>query len=233
MKRNFVVAVTGASGSPYALRLIAVLLNAGCDVQLTISAAAVTVLQQETGRSIDLDHFDPASLGLTESELSTDPKLKHLRQLAGIASDSSGVLDFGSGELGTIRYHHYLDLTAGIASGSFRTDGMVICPCSLGTLSAIVHGLATNLVHRAAEVHLKERRRLVLVPRETPLSLVQLDNLRRAAEAGATVLPAMPGFYHGVRCVEDLIDFVVSRICDQLDVANELIRRWGTDSIER
>jgi len=108
---------------------------------------------------------------------------------------------------------------------------MAICPCSSGTLSAIVHGTSANLIHRAAEVHLKERRRLVLVPRETPLSIVQLDNLKRAAEAGAVILPAMPGFYHGPETIADLIDFVVSRICDQLGVENELVRRWGAGGI--
>jgi len=105
---------------------------------------------------------------------------------------------------------------------------MVICPCSSGTLSAIVHGTSANLIHRAAEVHLKERRKLILVPRETPLSLVQLENLKRAAEAGAVVLPAMPAFYHGAATIQDLVDFVVGRICDQLGVANELVRRWGS-----
>ena len=114
--------------------------------------------------------------------------------MAGISSDSSNVLAVGSGEPGKFHYHHYRDFLAPIASGSFMTDGMVICPCSSGTLSAIVHGTSTNLIHRAAEVHLKERRKLILVPRETPLSLVMLDNLRRAAEVGAIILPAMPGF---------------------------------------
>jgi 4-hydroxy-3-polyprenylbenzoate decarboxylase len=104
---------------------------------------------------------------------------------------------------------------------------MVICPCSSGTLSALVHGTSANLIHRAAEVHLKERRKLVLVPRETPLSIIMLDNLRRAAEAGAVILPAMPGFYHGVKSIRDLIDFIVARICDQLGILNNLIQRWG------
>jgi 4-hydroxy-3-polyprenylbenzoate decarboxylase len=94
-------------------------------------------------------------------------------------------------------------------------------------LSAIAHGASENLIHRAADVHLKERRKLVLVPRETPLSMVQLDNMRRAVEAGAVVLPAMPGFYHGATAIRDLVDFVVARICDQLGVAHSLMRRWG------
>ena len=116
---------------------------------------------------------------------------------------------------------------APIASGSFLTAGMVVCPCSGSTLGAISHAMGENLIHRAAEVHLKERRKLILVPRETPLSLVQLDNMRRVTEAGAVVLPASPGFYHGVRGVGDLVNFVVARICDQLGVRHTLMRRWG------
>jgi len=120
------------------------------------------------------------------------------------------------------------DIAAPFSSGTHPVAGMVVCPCSMGTLGAIVHGAGTNLIHRAAEVHLKEGRRLILVPRETPLSLVQLDNLRRAAEAGAVVLPAMPGFYHRVTSVADLVDFVVGRICDQLGIQNALVQRWGS-----
>ena len=197
MQRHVVVAVTGASGMAYAVRLVEVLCAAACDVHLSISANAVAVLKQELGLAVDLDRFSPAMLGLGPQP-------------------------------GPVRYHHHADFMAAIASGSFLTGGMVICPCSLGTLSAIVHGTTTNLIHRAAEVHLKERRKLILVPRETPLSLIQLDNLRRAAEAGAVILPAMPGFYHGAGTIGDLIDFVVARVCDQLAVPNELIRRWGT-----
>ena len=147
----------------------------------------------------------------------------------GISSDSSNVLAVGSGDDGELHYHHYRDYMAAIASGSFLTDGMVICPCSSGTLSAIVHGTSANLIHRAAEVHLKERRKLILVPRETPLSMTVLDNMKRAAEYGAVILPAMPGFYHGVQTISDLIDFVVARILDQLGIRNSLIHRWGGD----
>jgi 4-hydroxy-3-polyprenylbenzoate decarboxylase len=114
-----------------------------------------------------------------------------------------------------------------VASGSFRTDGMAVCPCSCATLGAIVHGTSVNLIHRAAEVHLKERRRLVLVPRETPLSVLHLENMRRAAEAGAVLLPAMPGFYHRPQTIAELVDFIVGRICDQLGVDHSLSRRWG------
>jgi 4-hydroxy-3-polyprenylbenzoate decarboxylase len=117
---------------------------------------------------------------------------------------------------------------APIASGSFLTDGMVICPCSGSTLGAVVHGTGENLIHRAASVHLKERRKLIVVPRETPLSIIQLDNMRRAAEAGAIVLPAMPGFYHGASTIGDLVDFVVARVLDQLGIEHALMHRWGS-----
>ncbi len=227
MKRNIVLGVTGASGVTYAVRLLEVLLAAGCDVQLAISAAAQTVLRQELGLAVDPDHFDPAALMLDAGPEIKDEKLQRIRSMAGISSESSNVLSVAMGEPGTIRYHHYRDFMAPIASGSFLTDGMAICPCSAGTLSAIAHSASTNLIHRAAEVHLKERRKLVLVPRETPLSIGQLDNMRRAAEAGAVILPAMPGFYHKVTSIRDLVDFVVGRICDQLGIPNELIRRWG------
>jgi 4-hydroxy-3-polyprenylbenzoate decarboxylase len=206
MKRKIVVAITGASGAAYALRLIEVLAAAGCDICLTISPAAVQVLKQELGLSVDLENFNIATLG----------QLAPLRTPADAAAP------------GELCYYHFQDFMAPIASGSFLTDGMVVCPCSMGTLSAIVHGTSGNLIQRAADVHLKERRKLILVPRETPLSIVQLDNMRRAAEAGAVILPAMPGFYHGVNSVQDLVDFVVARICDQLGLANALIHRWGT-----
>lgn len=228
MKRRFVVAITGASGAAYAVRLIDVLLAAGCDVHLTISTAARSVLKQELDLAVDLESFSPSMLLLGTAARLADPKLQHVRQLAGISSESSNVLSVATGEPGQVRYHHYRDYQAPIASGSFLTHGMVICPCSSGTLSAIVHGSGANLIHRAAEVHLKERRKLILVPRETPLSIVQLKNLARAAEAGAVVLPAMPAFYHGVTSIQDLVDFVVARICDQLGVENGLIRRWGS-----
>ncbi len=228
MTRRFVVAVTGASGATYAVRLLDVLTAAGCDVDLSISPAGREVLEHELDLRVDLERFDPAMLMLDRRRYGEDEKLKSVRALADVSSEDSNVLGVASGEPGAIRYHHHGDLAAPIASGSFLTDGMVICPCSMGTLGAIVHGTTANLIHRAADVHLKERRRLVVVPRETPLSAVQLENMRRAAEAGADVLPAMPGFYHGVTGVGDLVDFVVARICDQLGVAHALMRRWGS-----
>lgn len=228
MRKTIVVALTGASGMVYAVRLVEVLMAAGCDVRLTISQASRAVLKQELDLNVDLDQFTPSMLRLDERAVADDVKLQLIRTLAGISSEGSNVLSVASGEQGTTTYHHVDDLTAPIASGSFVTHGMVVCPCSMGTLSAIVHGTSRNLIHRAADVHLKERRPLILVPRETPLSLVQLDNMRSAVAAGAVLLPAMPGFYHGVTGVGDLVDFVVGRICDQLGIENGLIRRWGS-----
>lgn len=195
---DLVLAMTGASGAPYGLRLLEVLLHAGRTVHLTVSPAAVQVLEQEVGRRVRLDLF---ALGdLLGTQLSA---------------------------AGEVHYHHYMDFRAGLASGSFLTAGMAICPCSMGTIGAIAHGLSQNLIHRAADVHLKEQRRLVLVPRETPLNVVQLRNLTICAEAGATVLPAMPAFYQRPRSLDDMIDFVVGRICDQLGVEHGLFKRWG------
>ena len=199
MKPSIVVGITGASGAAYAVRLLRVLGAAGCPIDLSISPAGQAVIKQELGIDLDLARFDAKFL---------------------LSGDESAAA--------AIRYHDYRDLLAPMASGSHLTVGMVICPCSGCTLSAVAHGASTNLIHRAADVHLKERRKLVLVPRETPLSLVHLDNMRRATEAGAVVLPAMPGFYHGPRTIDDLVDFVVARICDQLEVPHELMRRWGS-----
>jgi 4-hydroxy-3-polyprenylbenzoate decarboxylase len=197
MNLPLVVGVTGASGAVYARRLLEVLITAGREVHLTISPSAALVFQQELGIELDLQHFDPAQV------------------------------DWLPRGTGNIHYHHYQNYMAPIASGSFLTGGMVICPCSGGTLSAVVHAGGSNLIQRAAEVHLKERRKLILVPRETPLSLPQLNNMKLACEAGAVVLPASPGWYHGVQSLQDLIDFVVARILDQLAVPHTLMKRWG------
>ena len=129
----------------------------------------------------------------------------------------------------SVHVHSLRDYSAGIASGSFLTAGMVLCPCSMGTLSSIACGASTNLIQRAADVHLKERRPLVLVPRETPLGLITLENMVRLTQAGATVMPSMPGFYQNPTKVSDLVDFVVARICDHLKVPHDLIPRWGED----
>lgn len=196
---DLVLGITGASGAAYGVRLLEVLLRAGRVVHLTMSPAAVQVFAAEMDCHIDLKQFHPDVLW---------PDLQVPWR--------------------NLKYHQFMDFQAGIASGSFLTGGMVVCPCSMGTVAAIAHGLSQNLLHRAADVHLKERRKLILVPRETPLGLVQLRNLTACAEAGAVVLPAMPAFYTRPRRVEDMVDFIVGRICDQLGVVHDLLQRWGT-----
>ena len=208
-----VVAITGASGAPYAVRLVDTLTEVGRDVHLTISSAGNTVLQHELGVRVHLDNFDVAALGVMGGGTCR-------------FFDNSKPIDF-SNRQGTIFYYNSSDFMAPIASGSFLTDGMAVCPCSASTLSAVVTGASNNLIQRAAAVHLKERRPLVLLPRETPLSLVQMENMKRAGEIGAVVLPAMPGWYHNVETPLDLVDFVVARVLDQLGVEHELMERWG------
>ena len=193
--RPIVLAMTGASGAPYAVRLLRVLARSGRSVHLTMSESATQVLREELGIAISTNRFDSSVFG-----------------------------DLGAGR---VTYHHHSDFSAGIASGSFRTAGMVVTPCSMSTLAAIAHGITTNLITRAADVHLKERRTLILVPRETPLSLIHLENMASVTRAGAIVLPAMPGWYHQPKSLDDLVDFVVARICDQLGIETDLSSRWG------
>ncbi len=196
---DVVLGITGASGAVYATRLLEILLRTGRRVHLTISPAGVEVLKTELGVAVDLERFDAGQLGLPAERV--DP--------------------------GTLAYYHYRDYSAPIASGSFLTAGMVICPCSMGTLASVANGLSTNLIQRAADVHLKERRKLIVVPRETPLGSIALENMKRLSDAGAVVLAAMPGFYHQPKSIGDLVDFVVGRILDQLGVEKNLIPRWG------
>jgi 4-hydroxy-3-polyprenylbenzoate decarboxylase len=221
---NIVLAITGASGSIYGVRLLQVLLAAGRNVELLISDAAVQVMRTELGLSLDLENFSLDQFGTLEEVLSGDSKLGLLRSEGGSSIFSEAEAGASAGR---VNHHSCRDYNAGVASGSFPTAGMVICPCSMGTLGSLASGLSSNLIHRAAHVHLKERRKLILVPRETPLSTIHLQNLTRLSEAGAVVLPAMPGFYHDPLTIHDLIDFVVGRICDQLAVPVDLTRRWG------
>jgi len=223
MNRPIVLGMTGASGAPYAVRLLEVLLAAGRDVHLSISTAGAAVLNQELGLDVDLNRFDAAALLPPGEKLPADSRLRHYRR----ATTRHEPAPTATHTAGRLHYHQQFDLMSSIASGSFLTAGMVICPCSGGTLSAVAHAASGNLIQRAADVHLKEGRKLILVPREAPLSLIQIDNLRRCAEAGAIVLPASPGFYQGVDSLADLVDFVVARICDQLEVEHRLMPRWG------
>lgn len=201
--RRFVVAVTGASGVVYGRRLIECLAGTGATVHFTLSEAAAKVAAHELALQLDL---------------SNGPGL--LRALLG--AESPNVL-----------YHHYKDLEVAVASGSYRHDGMAICPCSAGTLGRIAGGMSGNLIERAADVCLKERRRLVLVPRETPLSEIHIENMLRVTRAGAIVLPASPGFYGRSDSVERLVDFVVSRVLDHLGVENRLMERYGEPARRR
>jgi 4-hydroxy-3-polyprenylbenzoate decarboxylase len=200
MIHPIIVGITGASGAIYALRLLETLLAVGREVHLSISSSGRDVLRHELNLDINLDNFDATRL-----RLGMDAAKNNLH------------------------YFHHQDFMAPMASGSFLTAGMVICPCSGSTLSSVATGAATNLIQRAAEVQLKERRKLILVPRETPLSLAHIDNMRRVTEAGAVVLPASPGFYHNEKSIDDLVNFIVARICDQLGVEHSLTKRWGTE----
>jgi 4-hydroxy-3-polyprenylbenzoate decarboxylase len=216
--KPIVLAITGASGSIYAIRLLETLLTTKRDIHLVISHAAGEVFRHELGLKIDLKNFSLDQLLLSrdaESALDDGPEQNALSSI--IAGTTRGQL----------HYHNNQDYAAGIASGSFLTDGMVICPCSMGTLSSLANGLSSNLIHRAAHVHLKERRKLIVVPRETPLSGIHLGNMKTLSDEGAVILPAMPGFYHNPITIHDLVDFVVARICDQLGVEQSLTSRWS------
>lgn len=193
-----VLAVTGASGAPYAVRLLEVLASNRVPTWLMVSSHGFRLLEAECGIG-GLDDLREATGGVW-SDVTVFP------------DDDRGALP---------------------ASGSCPTAGMVICPCSMGTLSAIAHGSSRSLVERAADVTLKERRPLVVVPRETPLSLIHLRNMTALTEAGGVILPAAPGFYHRPDTVAHLVDFVVQRIIDQLHLAIDIAQRWGEGSGER
>jgi flavin prenyltransferase len=189
-----VMAITGASGAPYAVRLLEQLLAADRSVWLIVTSHGLRLLRTE----MDIDSVDA---------LRTRVGVDAWRRLVTVYDDA--------------------DRGGAPASGSARNAGMVICPCSMGTLSAVSIGASRSLVERAADVMLKERRQLVLVPRETPLSAIHLQNMLRLSRAGAVILPAAPGFYNRPETVQELVDFVVARVLDQLGVEHALARRWG------
>ncbi len=200
MPKTICLALTGASGMPYGLRLLECLLNAGCKVQLLYSQAAQVVARQEMDFELPSRPAD-ARAALLQRFVAVDPE---------------NLAVFGREEW-----------FAPVASGSNPADAMVVCPCSMGTLAAIAQGLADNLIERAADVMLKESRKLVLVPRETPFSAIHLENMLRLSRAGAIILPPSPGFYQHPKTVEDIVDFVVARILDQLAIPHQLMLRWG------
>jgi 4-hydroxy-3-polyprenylbenzoate decarboxylase len=200
---HILIAITGASGSVYGLRLAAELLRAGHRVSLLLSEPGRQVLNYETG------------LGW-----SRDPAERRRQVRAHFVSEQIDCLDNA-------------DFFASVASGSNAADAMVIVPCSMGTAGRVAAGLSGTLLERAADVMLKERRPLLVVPRETPLSIIHLENLLRLARAGAVVIPAMPAFYHAPQSLDDLVDFVVGKVLDQLGVEHQLFKRWsGKESSE-
>ncbi|UCF42070.1 MAG: UbiX family flavin prenyltransferase [Gemmatimonadota bacterium] len=183
--------ITGASGGPYAVRLLEILARHRVPLMLIVSSHGWRLLETETGVSSE----------------------EELREATG--GDWSNITVYDNGDRG-----------ARPASGSAPTAGMVVCPCSMGTMSAIAHGSSRSLVERAADVTLKERRKLILVPRETPFSLVHLRNMTAVTEAGATVIAAAPGFYHRPQQVRDLVDFIVQRVLDHMEVEADLVPPW-------
>ena len=189
--------ITGASGAPYAARLLEALTGAECEVGVCASAAAVEVLA---------------------TELYADARLSRDETLARFLEHARG---------GEVTLYDERDWHAPYASGSAKVDAYVICPCSMGTLGALASGVMSNLIQRAGSVALKEGRRLVLMPRETPLSDIHLENMLRLRRAGATILFLAPGFYHGSETVSELVDFMVARCLDQLGLEHSLTRRWG------
>ena len=188
--------VTGASGAPYAARLLEALTDAECELGVCISAAGLEVIATEL--------YGGARLSRDET-----------------------IARFTEHARGEVTVFESNDWRSPYASGSAKVDAYVICPCSMGTLGTIASGAMSNLIHRAASVALKEERRLVLMPRETPLSAIHLQNMLTLRQAGATILFLAPGFYHGAETVDDLVDFVVGRALDLIGVENELVRRWG------
>jgi flavin prenyltransferase len=190
--------ITGASGAPYAARLLEVLTEADCEVGVCASAAGLEVIA---------------------TELYGDARLSRDEALARFTEHARG----------EVTVYDPQDWRAPYASGSAKVDAYVICPCSMGTAGTIASGTMSNLIHRAASVAIKEGRKLIVVPRETPLSDIHLENLLRLRRAGAVVLMAAPGFYHAPQTIDDLIEFVVGRCLDQLGIENKLTKRWGQE----
>jgi len=198
--KNLVVGITGASGSIYGLRLIEELLKKGHRVSVLLSNAGRQVLAFET--SLKLAEKPTACLDQLQQHFSAGEELQHF-----------AINDF----------------FASVASGSSAPDAVIICPCSMGTAGRIAAGLSDSLLERVADVALKEQKKLLLVPRETPFNQIHLENLLRLSKAGAQILPAMPAFYQKPQSVEDLIDFVVGKVLDSLEIDHQLFKRWGED----
>lgn len=188
--------ITGASGAPYAVRLLRAFNETGTPLRLIVSGYGWRLLAEESG------------------------------------IDGEAALRAATGDWSRVELYDALDRGATPASGSARSRGMVICPCSMGTLASIAAGTSRNLVERAADVVLKERRPLIVVPRETPLSLIHLENMTRLTRAGATILPAAPGFYHRPKSIDDVVDFIAARVLDHLGIDHQVGRRWRSGERE-
>jgi len=201
VNKKIVVAICGASGSIYGIRLLKALLKNPINIYLIISNAGYKVLEHETGYR-----------GESFSSFLKDK---------GVVIHNDAVLNI----------YEQDDFFAPPASGSFRNDGMVIVPCSMKTLGAIASGIADNLIHRAADVNLKEKRPLILLPRETPLSLIHLKNMYMAAKAGATIMPPSPSFYSNPQSIFDLVDSVIARVLDHLKIEHDLVKQWGDNIV--
>ena len=191
--------MTGASGAPYTIRLLEQLLQAGLHVQFICSQPGQIVLAMES-----------------ELKLPSSPQQMQHKLNAYFNCNQQQLTVYGKDQW-----------TAPVASGSSVADAMIVCPCSMGSLASIAHGISNNLIHRAADVIMKERKKLIIVPRETPFSSLHLENMLKLSNQGVVILPPNPAFYQGVDSIQDLIDFVVSRILDQLDIHNTLSPRWG------
>lgn len=222
-----VLGITGASGAIYAVKTLQWLLEEDRRVHLVVSPDGLTVIRQELGFDQPVTIKTMVGLFAAGERLLSGGSTYADSAIEVVSSSYSKALD--AIDDGHLKIHQPNDYFSPIASGSYRTAGMVVCPCSGTTLAAIAHSSGRNLIHRAAEVHLKERRKLILVPRETPLSIPQIDNMLRASQAGAVVLPAAPGWYHGVQSLGDLVDFVAARILDQLGIDHSRTRRWQDD----
>ena len=204
-QKPLILGVSGASGLIYAVRALKFLLQADYVIELVASKSTFMVWQSEQNLRMPLEP--------TQQE-------QFWREQAGVETD------------GKLHCHPWGDVGANIASGSFRTLGMVVMPCSMSTVAKLANGLSSDLLERAADVQLKEGRKLVIVPRETPFSLIHLRNLTTLAEAGARIVPAIPAWYHNPQTIEDLVDFVVARTLDQLDIDCIPIERWQGRTIE-
>ena len=191
--KPYIVAITGASGVAYGVRLLQILSETGVSAELVISDTAKIVMREELG---------------TE------------------AGENGLLSELGIVKPAKIHLHDFKDFTAPIASGSYPTEGMVVIPCSMGTLGAIASGLSQNLIHRAADCTIKEGRKLILVPRETPLSAIHLENMLKLSRLGVRIVPAMPAFYSGQQSIQELIDFLVGKTLDQMGIPHALYPRW-------